>query len=76
MVGFTVAFVESPVDFFKSQLQTQYGTGTPKYTGLNHLLFSQLEVLSIVLPKLPRLEELEVFIKDLVLLSSEVIFSR
>jgi len=33
MVGFTVSFVESPVDFFKSQLQVQYGTGTPKYNG-------------------------------------------
>jgi len=33
LVGFTVSFVESPVDFFKSQLQVQYGTGTPKYSG-------------------------------------------
>jgi len=33
IVGFTVAFVEGPVDLFKSQLQTQYGTGTPKYNG-------------------------------------------
>jgi len=34
IVGFTVAFVESPVDFFKSQLQTQYGSGgNVKYTG-------------------------------------------
>eukprot|EP01114_Cavostelium_apophysatum_P008890 TRINITY_DN2184_c0_g1_i1.p1 TRINITY_DN2184_c0_g1~~TRINITY_DN2184_c0_g1_i1.p1 ORF type:complete len:295 (+),score=42.26 TRINITY_DN2184_c0_g1_i1:158-1042(+) len=32
-VGLTVAFVECPVDLFKSQLQTQYGTGTPKYNG-------------------------------------------
>jgi len=33
IVGFTVAFVEGPVDFFKSQLQVQYGSGTPKYSG-------------------------------------------
>jgi solute carrier family 25 carnitine/acylcarnitine transporter 20/29 len=32
MVGLTVSFVEGPVDFFKSQLQVQYGSG-PKYTG-------------------------------------------
>jgi len=34
-VGFTVAFIESPVDLFKSQLQTQYGApgATPKYSG-------------------------------------------
>lgn len=32
MVGFTVSFVESPVDFFKSQLQVQYG-GQQKYSG-------------------------------------------
>jgi len=33
MVGFTVSFVESPVDLFKSQLQVQYGTGQPRYAG-------------------------------------------
>lgn len=33
IVGLAVSFVEGPVDLFKSQLQTQYGTGTPKYNG-------------------------------------------
>lgn len=34
LVGFTVSFVESPIDLMKSQLQVQYAGSTPKYNGL------------------------------------------
>mmetsp|Transcript_15150 Transcript_15150/g.21145 ORF Transcript_15150/g.21145 Transcript_15150/m.21145 type:complete len:299 (+) Transcript_15150:86-982(+) len=34
LVGFTVSFVESPIDLMKSQLQVQYSGSAAKYNGL------------------------------------------